>query len=147
MFKASFLNVKIYITDLYCICVNLKDVKCELTPLLRCVKIGILFFTLYTISCFIALSPRSSMPVRACVRACVYVCSTPSASTVCTVKAFSEKPSQHHIQSCRALHEALHYIRNQPNHSASHCVQLRKLLTTMGQVHFSLKHYYREVEN
>lgn len=72
-----------------------------------------------------------------CVHACFH---TPPTSTVSTVKAFSEHPSQHHIQSCRALHEAQHYIRNQPNHSASHCVRLRKLLPTMGQVHLSSKH-------
>lgn len=98
-------------------------------------KIAVLH-TIYTTSCFIALSTR---PTRVCV--CVHACfHTPPTSTVSTVKAFSEHPSQHHIQSCRALHEAQHYIRNQPNHSASHCVRLRKLLPTMGQVHLSSKH-------
>lgn len=133
--RALFLKVcfvvKVYILDAfifrmwpvqpflhYCDCVK----NCDFCTL----------FIQYPVSLLWALAPARA-------RVCFH---TPSTSTVSTVKAFSEHPSQQHVQSCRALHEAPHYIRNQPSHSASHCVQLTKLLTTMGQVHLSSKHPY-----
>lgn len=99
----------------------------QLSPIPNTVKTDIMQ-TYYTISHCIALSAHLA-PLCVCSHNCVCTQSASTTQHCASVNVFSEHPSQQHThththsKSCRALYEAPHYIRNQPNlsHPHSYC--------------------------